>query len=185
MDVGRGWSNRGMTSTAQQPRPSRDATLLDAVRSERAARDAAEVRMLDRVVDFCAAHEVPEDQAATVVERGRDTGLALAGPGAPWVSEFAVIELATALGMTAEAGRRYLGQVLETRYRLPQLWRRVQTSELPWWRAARIAEHTQPLPTAGAAHVDRRLASVAHKVGVRLTERLCQEALDTYDPAQA
>ncbi len=174
-----------MTGTAQQPRPSRDATLLDAVRAERDARDAAEVRMLRRVVDFCAAHEVAEADAATVVERGHDTGLALAGPGAPWVSEFAVLELATALGMTPGAGRRYLGQVLETRYRLPLVWARVQAGELAWWRAARIAEHTQPLPAAGAAHLDAHLAPVAHKIGQVLTERLCQEALATYDPAQA
>ena len=81
--------------------------------------------MLRHVIDYCAAHEVPEDEAATVVERGRDTGLTLAGPGAPFVSEFAVIELATALGMTVDACRRYVGQVLEVRYRLPLIWRRV------------------------------------------------------------
>ena len=34
----------------------------------------------------------------------------------------------------------------------------------------RIADHTQALPRAGAVHVDPRLAAVAHKVGVALTE---------------
>ncbi len=72
--------------------------LLDAVRADRAERDAVEVRMLRHVIEYCAAHEVAADEAATVVEHGRDTGLALAGPGAPCVSEFAVIELAAALG---------------------------------------------------------------------------------------
>ncbi len=33
--------------------------------------------------------------------------------------------------------------------------------------------------------MDRRLASVAHKVGVVHTERLCQEALDQFDPQEA
>ena len=33
--------------------------------------------------------------------------------------------------------------------------------------------------------MDRRLAPVAHRVGVALTERLCQEALDNYDPVEA
>ena len=134
-------------------------TLLDAVRADRAERDAAEVRMLRHVVEYCATHEVTVDEAATIVEHGRDTGLALAGAGAPFVSEFAVIELAAALGMTADACRRYVGRVLEVRYRLPRLWARVTDGELPWWRAARIADHTQALPRAGAVHVDRRLAA--------------------------
>ena len=109
----------------------------------------------------------------------------LAGAGAPCVSEFAVIELAAAVGMTVDACRRYVGQVLEVHYRLPLIWRRVAAGDLQWWRAARIAQHTQALPVAGAAHVDRRLAAVAHKVGVVLTEKLCEEALDHFDPAAA
>ena len=97
-------------------------------------------------MEWCTSHEVDEAEAATVVEHGRDTGLLLAGPGAPCVSEFAVIELAAALAMTADACRRYVGQVLEVRYRLPRIWRRVAAGDLPWWRAARIADHTTHLP---------------------------------------
>ncbi len=141
--------------------------------------------MLKRILEFCAAHEVPEEDAATVVERGRDTGLPLAGAGAPCVSEFAIIELAAALGMTVDAGKRLVGQVLEVRHRLPRIWRRVVKGELAWWRAGRIAQHTMHLPKAGAALVDGRLAATAHKVGVAHTEKLCQEALDHYDPIQA
>ena len=61
------------------------------------------------------------------------------------------------------------------RYRLPRIWRRVASGDLAWWRAGRIAQHTMLLPKAGAAHVDRRLAVVAHKVGVTATEKLCQK----------
>ena len=174
-----------MTATAQEPRSGRDATLLDAVRASRRRQIEEQVRELGLVVDWCAEHEVSEADAATVVERGQDTGVALAGPGAPCVAEFAVVDLAAALGMTVDACRRYVGQVLEARFRLPLIWRRVTGGELPWWRAARIADHTQTLPPAGAAQVDRHLAPVAHKVGVVLTERLCREALDRFDPDQA
>ena len=174
-----------MTATAHEPRSGRDATLLDAVRASRRRQRQEQIRELGIVVEWCAANEVPEVDAATMVERGEDTGLALAGQGAPCVSEFAVIELATALSMTPDACRRYVGQVLEVRYRLPLIWARVTAGELAWWRAARIADHTPPLPNAGAAHVDRHLAPVAHKVGVVQTERLCGEALDQFDPDQA
>ncbi len=174
-----------MTATAHEPRSGRDATLLDAVREQTRLAQRAEIRRLELVLDWCAAHEVDESEAATVVERGRDTGLALAGAGALCVSEFAVIELATALGMTVDACRRYVGQVLEVHYRLPLIWRRVVGGDLQWWRAARIAQHTLHLPEAGAVHVDRRLAAVAHQVGVVQTEKLCQEALDQFDPDEA
>src|ERR1044072_4740159 len=107
--------------------------LLDAVRGSRAAQMAEQVRELKLVVEWCAAHEVEADEAATVVEFGRDTGLALAGPGAPYVSEFAVVELAAALGTTSDAGRRYVGRVLEVRYRLPGLWEEVTSGRLAWW----------------------------------------------------
>ena len=98
-----------MTAAAhsfEQPTP---VGLLDAVRSARKAEMSAQVDQLKLVVEWCAAHEVDADQATTYVEFGRDTGLALAGEGAPFVSEFAVVELAAALGMTTDAGKRYVG----------------------------------------------------------------------------
>jgi hypothetical protein len=172
-------------STLEPEQAGPQAGLLDAVRADRADRDAAEVRMLRHVLEYCAAHEVPESEAATYVEFGHDTGLALAGAGAPCVSEFAVIELAAALGMTPDGAKRHVGHVLEVRYRLPRLWELVTAGRLPFWRAGRIAEHTITLPTEAAAHVDRQLAPVADKVGVRQTERLCQEALAHFDPDAA
>ena len=87
--------------------------------------------------------------------------------------------------MTVDAGKRLVGQVLEVRHRLPRIWRRIVKGELAWWRAGRIAQHTMHLPKAGAALVDGRLAATAHKVGVAHTEKLCQEALDHYDPVEA
>jgi hypothetical protein len=155
------------------------------VRADRADRDAAEVRMLQHVIEYCAAHQVEETDAATYVEFGKDTGLALAGDGAPFVSEFAVVELAAALGMTTDACRRYVGKVLEVHYRLPRFWAEITSGRLPWWRAARVAEHTIALPAAGAALVDQRLARFAGKVTVGQVERLCEEALVLYAPEEA
>ena len=119
------------------------------------------------------------------MEFGRDTGLALAGAGAPCVSEFAIVELAAALGMTTDAGSRYVGKVLEVRYRLPGFWEEVASGRLPWWRAARVAEHTMALPTAGARYVDRRLAKTAARVTFGQVERLTAEALALYSPEEA
>ncbi len=174
-----------MTAAAhsfEQPTP---VGLLDAMRAAKQAEMSAQVDQLKLVIEWCIAHEVDADQASTYVEFGRDTGLALAGDGAPYVSEFAVVELAAALGMTTDAGRRYVGKVLEVRYRLPGFWEEVVSGRLPWWRAARVAEHTIALPKAGARYVDRRLASTATKVTFGQVERLTAEALALYAPEEA
>ncbi len=166
----------------EQPTP---VGLLDAARESRRRQQAEQVRELELVVEWCVAHEVEASEAATRVEFGRDTGLALAGAGAPFVSEFAVVELAAALGMTTEAGKRYVGKVLEVRYRLPGFWEEVVAGRLPWWRAARVAEHTVALPIRGARFVDRRLARTAAKVTFGQVERLAVEALALYAPEEA
>ncbi len=174
-----------MTAAAnsfEQPTP---VGLLDAVRTAKRAEMSAQVDQLELVIEWCAAHEVDADRASTYVEFGRDTGLALAGEGAPFVSEFAVVELAAALGMTTDAGKRYVGRVLEVRYRLPAFWEEVIEGRLPWWRAARVAEHTLPLPKRGAGFLDARLASTAAKVTYGQVERLAAEALALYAPEAA
>ena len=57
-------------------------------------------------------------EAATVWDHG-ETGLPVAGPGAPLVAEFSVTEFAAAIGLPTEAGKAYLGEAVELRYRLP------------------------------------------------------------------
>ncbi len=42
----------------------------------------------------------------------------VAGPGAPLVGEFSVTEFAAAIGLPTEAGKAYLGEAVELRYRL-------------------------------------------------------------------
>ncbi len=61
-----------------------------------------------------------EADAATLIERGLDTGLPLAGPGAPLISDFAVMELSALLGRSLDSGRNYVGQVIELAHRLPR-----------------------------------------------------------------
>ena len=43
-------------------------------------------------------------------------------PGRRWSRSSRVAEFAAAVGMTTDAGKYYLGQAVELRYRLPRLW---------------------------------------------------------------
>ena len=72
------------------------------------------------------------DPGRPVRRRG---GMPVAGEGAPLVAEFAVTEFAAALGMSTDAGKRYVGHALELRHRLPRVWKRVQSGGLRPWLA--------------------------------------------------
>jgi hypothetical protein len=131
-------------------------------------------------------HVVPDEaEAATLIERGLDTGLPLAGPGAPLISDSAVMELSALLGRSLDSGRNYVGQVIELAHRLPKTWGRVLDGEVPVWKALRIADHTRLLPEDAAAFVDAQSASFAHGCSWAQVDRLVEEALIRFDPEAA
>ena len=111
------------------------AGVLAEVRSEAAVANAAEARKLMLAVDWAAMHSVDSIGPAAVWEGE----LPIAGEGAPLVAEFCVAELAVAIGMSTDAGRAYLGEAVEARYRLPRLWDQVVAGRVPVWKARRIA----------------------------------------------
>src|SRR5690349_19633035 len=141
----------------------RSGDLLSEIRDHRSVIADREVATLQAVVAWAAENEVTEEaDAATITERDLDTGLATAGPGAPLVSDFAVMELSALLGRSLDSGRSYVGQILELAHRLSKVWTRVLAGEVPVWKALKIADHTRVLPEDAATFVDRQLAPVAH-----------------------
>jgi hypothetical protein len=178
-----------MTSTATQTTSS-TAAVLTGLRETASEIHRAEVEKLNLTIAWAELNTVePDDDYANhPVSSGGifgDRGIPVAGEGAPLVSEFAGMELAAALGHSTDAGKTYLGRVLELAYRLPRLLARVKAGKLPMWRAFRVADHTVPLPMAGAAHVDRHLAPVAHSCSWAQLERLVEEAMVRFDPEAA
>ena len=142
--------------------------------------DRAEAELLQAAVAWADQHPAESLEAAEVFRASGywggfgDSAIPIAGPGAPLVAEFSVAEFAAAVGMTTDSGRYYLGQAVELRYRLPRLWRRVVSGDLAGWKARRVAHETisHALTPAAAAHVDRHLAPVAHKIGAAAIDRL-------------
>jgi hypothetical protein len=140
--------------------PHTAAEVLTAARTERRAADPSEARLCRLAVSWGVIH--PEDSLhdpATHIDRGgNDTGLSLAGVGAPSIAEHAVAEFAAAVGLAEGAGRSFLGECLEPRYRLPRLWDRVVAGELVAWKARLVARETIRLSEDAAAWVDRQVA---------------------------
>jgi hypothetical protein len=160
------------------------AVVLAAARSARRDANAAETRVLVQAVEWCRLHEVTDlDDAATwTAGHGQDTGIPIAGDGAPLVSEFAVAEFASALGLSAGSGRVLVGHALELAHRLPKVWARVLAGDLAPWRARRIAEETQILSFEAAAWVDAQVAPFAHRTGPGQVQRTVETAIATFMP---
>ena len=170
-----------MTTT----RPDLDtaSAVLGFARDRRAVADRAEADVLYAAVTWAEQHP-PEsiDEAATWVCGGGDTGLPLAGPGAPLVAEFCIAEFAAALGRSTDSGRALVADAVELKYRLTRLWDRAESGELPVWRARRIAQATLGLSMEAAGFVDAQVAGFAHKIGLAALDRLVAEAVARYMP---
>src|SRR3954451_22551104 len=80
---------------------------------------------------------------------------------------------------------RFLGLAMELRYRLPRVWKRVTAGDLAPWRARKVAEQTLTLSMEAAAFVDAHVAAFAHKISHARLERLIEEAVTRFMPAEA
>jgi hypothetical protein len=158
--------------------------VLAALHAHHQVATQVEIDKLELAVRWAIMHSVESiDRAATV--DGTEGELAIAGPGAPLVAEFCVADLALALGMSTDAGRSYLGDAVELRYRLPKIWVAVTTGRVAVWKARKIAHATKTLCPDGAAHVDTHLAHQAQRCSFAQIDRAVDDAIRRYDPAQA
>src|SRR5687768_3173253 len=99
------------------------ADVLLFARERREAADRAQADLLLAAVTWAEQHP-PESigEAATWTTAAGDTGLPLAGPGAPLVSEFCIAEFALAVGRSTDSGRRLIAESVELKYRLGGTW---------------------------------------------------------------
>ncbi len=186
------------------------AEVLDSIVDEDRIENLAAARKMRAATAWADLHRVvdpeseghgsadPEVEAAIDAEAGtrhkRIFGWSFAGPhgiegvlrlcgqNAYLVTEFGITELAARLGKSETAARHYVGQSLETRDRLPRLWTRVMSGDLPAWKARRIAQHTIPLGEATAAWVDAQLAPFAHKIGAGRIQACVDAAIVRFEP---
>lgn len=159
--------------------------MLAALRANVAAKASVELRELELVVAWCSLHASDVDDESGRPGHEEMAGLTLGGPGTPSVSEDAIVELAAVLGKSTAAGKHFVARAMELRHRLPELWSRVATCEVPTWRAMRIAEQTLDLPVDGAAYVDRAIAPVAGTCSWAQLERTAEAAKIRFDPVEA
>jgi hypothetical protein len=155
--------------------------VLAAARDRRCVADRAESEQFQLAAEWAAMHSVDSIGPAAVWEGE----LPIAGDGAPLVAEFCVAEFALAIGKSTDAGRAYLGEAVEVRYRLPKIWSLVVVGRVPVWKARQIAKATLSLPLDGAGFVDTHVAPTAAKLSYAQLERVVEEARVRFDPIEA
>ena len=160
--------------------------VLRVAREARAAATRADAVLLLAAVTWAEQHP-PESigEEATWITPAADTGLPIAGPGAPLVAEFCIAEFALAIGRSTDAGRQVIADSVELKYRLGRIWARVQSGDLEPWRARRIAQETLGLSPVAAAFVDAQVEPFAHRIGWAALERLIAEAVARFMPDRA
>ncbi|MEE3127881.1 MAG: hypothetical protein VX494_11795 [Actinomycetota bacterium] len=193
--------------SAQDSAPVPTGDLLALAVAQKQAADDADRQLFITIAAWADAHttgrllpdlygtySLADDDAMTEAENawvsrfgmpGADTMLELAGPGAPEVSEFAVIELAAALGRSTDSGRMLLSDAVEARYRLPKIWQRLLDGQVQVWRVRRVTEVTRQLTAEAAAFVDAHFAHVVHTASFTTVKRLAAEAAARFDPEAA
>ncbi|GAA1763194.1 hypothetical protein GCM10009795_007240 [Nocardioides hankookensis] len=162
--------------------------LACATEADLAERLAA-AKKFELAARWAEAHPAPVEDAV-VDELGElvmfgDQPIALAGEGAPGMSEFAVAEFAAACGMTAHQGRAFLGAALEAKYRLPRIWARAMAGEVAVWKVRRVTDRTRRLDPIAAASVDRDLAPVLEACSWVKVENAVETAAAEADPEHA
>ncbi len=162
--------------------------VIEAVRTARKTEQAAAFAQLELALEWALLHPCPEGDLPA--HWGAETlhtedVLPLAGPGAPWVAEFAPLDLAAALGISHHTARQLIGDALELAHRLPRLFDLARAGQVPVWRARQIAQHTTDLSAEAALFADRLDRSHPDKIGRVEAERLVNEARLYFDPDRA
>jgi len=148
---------------------------LAVLEQARAARRRAEVQealaMLQVVRTY--RHQIPTDKVR------------LAGEGTGLVDDFACLELAAALGRSADSITPMVVELLDLETRLPRLWETTVACGVPVWLARRIARATAELSLARALWVDATIAPFTTRLAPARLLRFVEALVVQADPAAA
>ncbi|WP_110239703.1 HNH endonuclease signature motif containing protein [Nocardioides gilvus] len=177
-------------AAAAPPAGASARDLLDAVRAEQVAAQRAEANVLACAYEWAVMHpsadgtQNADDAAVFFHPAGEEP---ISGAGCPGVAEFSVAEFGTTLGLSTTAAKKMIGHALELAHRLPRIWSRVRSGEVPAWRARLVAEatiHASPSLTGdAAAWIDAQVAPFLTKVGQAQIERTVEQAKKLFDLA--
>lgn len=155
--------------------PDRWGTAVDAGAAT-ATSSSGTGRTLEATADELGPRRLRRDLDGLLMGRP----VAIAGDGAPMVSDLALVDLAAALGRSVVSATRLVGGICELAYRLPLIWARIRAQEVALWRGLRVAEKTITLTWPAAAEVDTELVSAIGSCSWAQVDRCVQAAIERH-----
>ena len=143
----------------------------------------AETRRLQIAAHWADLH--PGDAVAESRLPGAEHPVRLGGDGTPTVGDFAPAELGCVLRISDGAADRLIGDALDLRHRLPEIWAAALVGRVPAYQARRIAAATRHLSVEQAGWVDAQLAPSLGAVSWGRLETLLQAKIIEADPVGA
>ena len=143
----------------------------------------AETRRLQIAAHWADLHA--GDAVAESRLPGVEHPVRLGGAGTPTVGDFAPAELGCALRISDGAADRLIGDALDLRHRLPQIWAAALAGRVPAYQARRIAAATRHLSVEQAGWVDAQLAPSLGAVSCGRLETLLEAKIIEADPVGA
>jgi len=163
-----------------------EAEVLDRLDVLHVAQRRAESEVLLLAVQFAILHDEQTLDPQSLGLDGREKAIHYGGAGTPLVTEFCAADFGARLQLTPWAAHRLIGDALDLKHRLPQLWRRVQALEVKVSYARHVARKTRDLQPDEAAYVDSRVVEVADgRVTWTRFEQLVDAAIAAADPVAA
>ncbi|QDP98085.1 DUF222 domain-containing protein [Microlunatus elymi] len=151
--------------------------LDDADRQELIGRNTK----LIQAVEWAHYHPAESIDPHQLAIPGGDRPIHPGGAGTPAMAEFAIPEFATHLRKSITAGRYFIADALDLRYRLPRLLARVRTFEIEGADAQLIAQATRHLSVEQAGLVDAAVADYVGRLGRAALMRLVEAKIIEVD----
>ena len=159
------------------------STTLAAAEANEHTLIIAETRRLQIAAHWADLHA--GDAVAESRLPGVEHPVRLGGDGTPTVGDFAPAELGCVLRISDGAADRLIGDALDLRHRLPQIWAAALAGRVPAYQARRIAAATRHLSVEQAGWVDAQLAPSLGAVSWGRLETLLEVKIIEADPVGA
>ena len=106
------------------------------------------------------------------------------GDGTPEVSEYCAAEFGVLQGLSSMTGRLLIGDALDLRHRLPELWARVCAGGVRAWQARKVAQATRSLRYEACRDLDRAVTAYLGMMPWSRFQRILDAAIIDADPDQ-
>ena len=110
---------------------------------------------------------------------------ARSSPGTPEVSEYCAAEFGVLQGVSSTTGRLIIGDALDLRHRLPELWARVCAGGVRAWQARKVAQATRSLPYEACRDLDAAITGYLGMMAWARFQKILDAVIIDADPDEA